>query len=148
MTFDPPEGKAEGEPGRFCHMTSVMQRHPYIRYRRGRTRPRLCLCTLGSRRPALPWLKFRYLGSRRLFSRCCFARVRWVNRSQRKMFFISAILTIAPVTHTHISTIGATVRKKTWEQTETQTDRQTDRPTDRPTTNHRSLRIRARGLMS
>ena len=46
MTFDPPEGKAEGEPGRFCHMTSVMLRHPYIRYRRGRTRPRLCLCTL------------------------------------------------------------------------------------------------------
>ena len=37
MTFDPPEGKAEGEPGRFCHMTSVMLRHPYIRYRRGRT---------------------------------------------------------------------------------------------------------------
>ena len=45
MTFDPPEGKAEGEPGRLsrdqCHATS-----PYIRYRRGRTRPRLCLCTL------------------------------------------------------------------------------------------------------
>ena len=34
MTFDPSE---EGEPGRFCHMTSVMLRHPYIRYRRGRT---------------------------------------------------------------------------------------------------------------
>ena len=34
MTFDPPVGKAEGEPGRFCHMTSVMLRHPYIRYRR------------------------------------------------------------------------------------------------------------------
>ena len=33
MTFDPPEGKADGEPGRFCHMTSVMLRHPYIRYR-------------------------------------------------------------------------------------------------------------------
>ena len=29
MTFDPPEGIAEGEPGRFCHMTSVMPRHPY-----------------------------------------------------------------------------------------------------------------------
>ena len=29
--------EAEGEPGRFCHMTSVIQRHPYIRYRRGRT---------------------------------------------------------------------------------------------------------------
>ena len=41
MTFDPPEGKAEGEPGRFCHMTSVMLRHPYIRYRRGRPGPRL-----------------------------------------------------------------------------------------------------------
>ena len=27
-------------------MTSVMLRHPYIRYRRGRTRPCLCLCTL------------------------------------------------------------------------------------------------------
>ena len=37
MTFDPPEGKAEGEPGRFCHMTSVMLRPPYIRYRRGRS---------------------------------------------------------------------------------------------------------------
>ena len=37
MTFDPPEGKVEGEPGRFCHMTSVMLRHPYVRYRRGRT---------------------------------------------------------------------------------------------------------------
>ena len=37
MTFDPPEGKAEGEPGRFCHMTSVMLRHPYIRYRRDPT---------------------------------------------------------------------------------------------------------------
>ena len=37
MTFDPPERKAEGEPGRFCHMTSVMLRHPYIRYRRGRS---------------------------------------------------------------------------------------------------------------
>ena len=46
MTFDPPEGKAEGEPGRFYHMTSVMLRHPYVRYRQGRTRPRLCLCTL------------------------------------------------------------------------------------------------------
>ena len=46
MTFDLPEGQAEGEPGRFCHMTSVMLRHPYIRYRRGRTQPRLCLCTL------------------------------------------------------------------------------------------------------
>ena len=32
MTFDPPERKAEGEPGRFCHMTSVMLRQPYIRY--------------------------------------------------------------------------------------------------------------------
>ena len=37
MTFDRPVGKAEGEPGRFCHMTSVMLRHPYIRYRRGRS---------------------------------------------------------------------------------------------------------------
>ena len=37
MTFDPPEGKAEREPGRFCHMTSVTLRHPYIRYRRGQT---------------------------------------------------------------------------------------------------------------
>ena len=46
VTFDPPEGKAEREPGRFCHMTSVMPRHPYIRYRRGRTRQRLCLYTL------------------------------------------------------------------------------------------------------
>ena len=27
MTFDPPQGKAEGEPGRFCHMTRVMLRH-------------------------------------------------------------------------------------------------------------------------
>ena len=36
MTFDPPEGKSEGEAGRFCHMTSVML-HPYIRYRRGQT---------------------------------------------------------------------------------------------------------------
>ena len=24
MTFDPPEGKAEGEPGRLCHMTASM----------------------------------------------------------------------------------------------------------------------------
>ena len=37
MTFDPPVGKAEGEPGRFGHMTSVILRHPYIRYRRGRS---------------------------------------------------------------------------------------------------------------
>ena len=57
MTFDPPEGKAEGEPGRFCHMTSVMPRHPYIRYRRGRSdrvyvsvmRDRLCM--LGNKKP-------------------------------------------------------------------------------------------------
>ena len=28
---------SEGEPGRFCHMTSVMLRHPFIRYRRGRS---------------------------------------------------------------------------------------------------------------
>ena len=27
MTFDPPQRKAEGEPGRFCHMTRVMPRH-------------------------------------------------------------------------------------------------------------------------
>ena len=27
---------AEGEPGRVCHMTRVMKRHPYIRYRRER----------------------------------------------------------------------------------------------------------------
>ena len=27
-------------------LTSVMLRHPYFRYRRDRTRPRLCLCTL------------------------------------------------------------------------------------------------------
>ena len=27
LTVDPPEGKAEGEPGRFCHMTRVMPRH-------------------------------------------------------------------------------------------------------------------------
>ena len=27
-------------------MTSVMLRHPYIRYRRDLTRPGLCLCTL------------------------------------------------------------------------------------------------------
>ena len=48
MTFDPPEGKAEGEPGRFCHMTSVMLRHPYIRYRRGRTASMsLYLCIVG-----------------------------------------------------------------------------------------------------
>ena len=37
ITFDPPEGKAEGEPGRFCHMTSIMLRHSYVSYRRGRT---------------------------------------------------------------------------------------------------------------
>ena len=50
MTFDPPEGKAEGEPGRFCHMTSVMLRHPYIRYRRGRTASMslyLCIVRIG-----------------------------------------------------------------------------------------------------
>ena len=40
MTFDPPQRKAEGEPGRFCHMTRVMKRHPYIRYRH---EPCLCL---------------------------------------------------------------------------------------------------------
>ena len=27
LTFDPPQRKAEGEPGRFCHMTRVMPRH-------------------------------------------------------------------------------------------------------------------------
>ena len=48
MTFDPPEGKAEGEPGRFCHMTRVMQRHPYLSCRRGRSGP---------------WIQFHYLGS-------------------------------------------------------------------------------------
>ena len=52
MTFDPPQRKAEGEPGRFCHMTRVMIRHPYIRYRHERfvsMSSTLCIVGIGLR---------------------------------------------------------------------------------------------------
>ena len=47
MTFDPPQRKAEGEPGRFCHMTRVMIRHPYIRYRHELVSMSSTLCIVG-----------------------------------------------------------------------------------------------------
>ena len=116
MTFDPPEGKAEGEPGRFCHMTSVMLRHPYIRYRRGGQKtfaltavhPAYACEATTAKEPARSQvaelepcyfthtLAIDEVGPacssmapvplRRLFSRCCFARVRRVNGGQRKGF--------------------------------------------------------------
>ena len=52
MTFDPPQRKAEGEPGRFCHMIRVMKRHPYIRYRHERfvsMSSTLCIVGIGLR---------------------------------------------------------------------------------------------------
>ena len=41
MTFDPPERKAGGEPGRFCHMTTVMPRHFLHLYTRTQDIPQL-----------------------------------------------------------------------------------------------------------
>ena len=116
MTFDPPVGKAEGEPGRFCHMTSVMLRHPYIRYRRGRQKTfaltavhpaYVCEATTAKEPPRSQvaelepcyfthTLAIDEVGPAcssmapvlllGLFSRCCFARVRRVNGGQRKGF--------------------------------------------------------------
>ena len=47
-------------------------------------------------------------------------------------------------TYPRLVSTAATVREKTWEQTDTQRDRHTERPTDY---NNPSLRMRARGLI-
>ena len=49
----------------------------------------VCLCTCRDR--LFHGSSLRYLGSRRLFSRCCFARVRRVNGGQRKGFLFPSI---------------------------------------------------------